>query len=371
MKVPFVDLKVQAAALRDEFEPAIWSVIERAAFTMGPELTAFEGEFARFCGCAHAVGVSSGTDAVKLALIAAGVRHGDEVIVPANTFIATAEAVSHAGATPVFVDCLDDTALIDPDAFDAAITPRTTAVVPVHLFGQPADMDAVSAIAARRHLLVVEDACQAHGATWSGRPAGSLGTAAAFSFYPGKNLGALGDGGAVTTSDPAVAERLALYRNHGSADKYSHTVVGYCDRLHNLQAALLSVKLRHLPAWNEARRAAARAYDDALDGVEGVVPIARRPEAEPVYHLYVVQVDDREAVMKRLREAGVDTGVHYPVPLHLQPAYAHLGYRRGQMPVAERLASRIVSLPMFPEITPEQQGYVVERLSAAVAAGAA
>jgi len=368
-EIPFVDLRAQSRALHDEYERALWPVIDRAAFSLGPELVEFEEAFAAFCETGYCVGVSSGTDAVKLALLCAGVGAGDEVIVPANTFIATAEAVSHLGATPVFVDVLADTALIDPRAVAGAVTDATRAVVPVHLFGQPADMEAVQVVAGRHGLLVVEDACQAHGARYRGKRAGSLGSAAAFSFYPGKNLGALGDGGAVTTNVLEIDERLRLFRNHGQADKHTHAVIGYCDRLHNLQAALLSVKLQHLEEWNAARRAAARRYDELLAEVEGVTPIVCGADVEPVYHLYVVQVDDRDRVRDELGEAGIQTGIHYPVPLHLQPAYAHLGHARGDFPVAEALADRLLSLPMFPEIAAAQQERVVATLAQAVARG--
>ena len=366
-RVPFVDLKRQAADLRVELDAAFRSVVERAAYTLGPELARFEESFAAFCGCDHAVGVSSGTDALKLALLAAGVRPGDDVIVPVNTFIATAEAVSHIGATPVFVDCLEGSGLMDPAAVGAAVTPRTSAVVPVHLYGQTVDMDAVAETASRHGLAVVEDACQAHGATYKGRPAGSLGVTAAFSFYPGKNLGALGDGGAVTTRDRAAAEAVRLYRDHGQEDKYTHRVVGYCDRLHNLQAAFLLVKLPRLTAWNEARRAAAADYDSALAGRQGVTVTERSDGSEGVHHLYVVMVDGRDEVRERVGERGVDSGIHYPVPLHLQPAYAELGYGRGDFPAAERRAERILSLPMFPEITGEQRARVVTALAEATA----
>ena len=366
LHVPFVDLKRQAADLHDEFAQALWSVIDRAAYTLGPELEQFEREFAELCGTEHCVGVSSGTDAVKLALLGAGVGPGDEVIVPVNTFIATAEAVSHVGAKPVFVDCRPDTALIDPELIEPAVTDKTKAVLPVHLYGQPAEMDAILAIARRHGLAVVEDACQAHGATYKGRPVGSLGDAAAFSFYPGKNLGALGDGGAVTTSDAEIAERVRLYRNHGQEDKYTHRVIGYCDRLHNLQAALLTVKLRHLQEWNAQRRAAAARYRALLNGGSpGIRVVACRGDVEAVYHLFVVEVERRDQVRAKLGEAGVETGIHYPVPLHRQPAYAHLGYQAGDFPVAERLADRILSLPMFPEVSEEQIAYVVRSLEAA------
>lgn len=367
MHVPFVDLKIQAVHLRGEYEAALWSVIDRAAYTMGPELERFEGAFAAFCGCAHAIGVSSGTDALKLALIAVGVKPGDEVIVPANTFIATAEAVSHIGARPVFVDCLADSGLIDPEAIGPAVGPRTTAIVPVHLYGRPADLDAVQRAADAHGLAVVEDACQAHGATWRGRPVGSFGAAAAFSFYPGKNLGALGDGGAVTTRDDAVAASARLYRNHGQIDKYTHQVVGYCDRLHNLQAALLLAKLAHLPAWNEARRNAARDYDRRLSGIGGVEAPERADGFEEVHHLYVVSAPARDEVRAKLADAGVETGIHYPVPLHLQPAYGDSGHGAGDFPNAEHRAGRIISLPMFPEISEAQRAYVVAELERALA----
>jgi dTDP-4-amino-4,6-dideoxygalactose transaminase len=367
--VPFVDLRAQGRDLHDEFTAVFESVISRAAYTMGPECGAFEAAFAEYCGAEFCAGVSSGTDAVRLALQAVGVGPGDEVIVPVNTFIATAEAVSHAGATPVFVDCLPDTANIDPALVEAAITPRTAAVLPVHLYGQPADMGAILEIAVRRDLAVVEDACQAHGALYEGQPCGSLGVTAAFSFYPGKNLGALGDGGAVVTSSAEADAAVRLLRNHGEQAKSDHVVVGYCDRLHNLQAGLLAAKLPFLAAWNEARRDAARVYAALLANLEGVTPITVRDDVEPVYHLYVVQLDDRDAVREALVADGVESGIHYPVPLHLQPAYRSLGYALGDFPVAEAMAPRLLSLPMFPEITPGQQEYVVDRLRAAMAAG--
>ena len=374
MRVPFVDLQVQARELHDELDAALWSVIDRGAYTLGPELREFEASFAAFCGCAHAVGVSSGTDAVKLALLGAGVAPGDEVLVPANTFMATAEAIAHVQARPVFVDCLEDSALIDPAALRAAAARHAktaTAVVPVHLYGQSCDMDAIQDIADHYGLAVVEDACQAHGATYKGRPCGSMGAAAAFSFYPGKNLGALGDGGAVTTQSAAVAERLRCLRNHGQTDKYTHAAIGYCDRLHNLQAALLSVKLTRLPDWNDRRRTAAKRYTSSVKGIGGVRPIAGNGYGESVFHLYVVRLLGadavrRDAVRDHLAAAFVECGVHYPVPLHLQPAWEHLGYRSGDLPVAERLGGQILSLPMFPEITPEQQDHVVSALALAL-----
>jgi dTDP-4-amino-4,6-dideoxygalactose transaminase len=367
MRIPFVDLKSQGAELLGEFDEAFHSIVGRAAYTLGPEVEAFESAFARVAGCSRAIGVSSGTDALKLAFLALGVRPGDEVIVSANTFIATAEAASHIGAKPVFVDCLADTANMDPSKLADACTDRTRVIVPVHLYGQPADMDPILEFAAEGGLAVVEDACQAHGATYRGRPAGSMGEAAAFSFYPGKNLGGLGDGGAVTTSDARIADEVALLRNHGQSDKYTHAVVGYCDRLHNVQAAFLSVKLPHLAEANAARRSAAAHYDRLLAGAPGVEPVGRRDDVEHVYHLYVVEVDERDAVRAALDAAGVDSGIHYPVPLHLTPAYRSLGYGAGDFPVAERMAGRVLSLPMHPYLTADQIEYVADVLATATA----
>jgi dTDP-4-amino-4,6-dideoxygalactose transaminase len=367
VRVPFVDLKAQATALGATYVELLEDIVGRAAYTLGPELTGFEGEFAEYCGVEHAIGVSSGTDALKLAYLAAGVEPGDEVIVPVNTFIATAEAVSHIGATPVFVDCARETANIDPGLMGAALTERTRAVVPVHLYGQPADMDALAQLVGDREGAVIEDACQAHGAEYRGRRAGSIGHAAAFSFYPGKNLGALGDGGAVVTDDADLAQRVRLLRNHGQMDKYTHGVVGYCDRLHNLQAAFLSAKLQHLDEWNAARRRWAARYDELLRDVAGVRTLSTIGGVVHVHHLYVVLVDDRDRVRGALAEAGIESGIHYPVPLHLTPAYASLGYGAGDFPVAESLAERSISLPMHPHLTADQVEFVAEQLAGAVA----
>jgi dTDP-4-amino-4,6-dideoxygalactose transaminase len=365
--VPFVDLRAQGRELHGEFSEVFESILTRAAYTMGPELSEFEAMFAAFCEVPHCAGVSTGTDAVRLALQAAGVKPGDEVIVPVNTFIATAEAVSHCGATPVFVDCLPDTANIDPSRVGEAVTPRTVAILPVHLYGQPADMESIGRIAGERGLAVVEDACQAHGARFQGRPCGSMGLTAAFSFYPGKNLGALGDGGAVTTSSDQAGRTVRLLRNHGELTKSVHEAVGYCNRLHNLQAGFLAKKLPHLAGWNEARRSAAARYDAAIEGHEALKSVAQRDDVESVFHLYVIQAPARDAVREKLAADGVQSGIHYPVPLHLTPAYAGLGYGRGDFPVAEAMADRILSLPMFPQLTAGQQEYVVERLFAALA----
>ena len=366
MDVPFVDLKAQAESLGATYGSLLESIVSRAAYTMGPELARFEEEFASYCECKYAVGVSSGTDALKLAYLAAGVGPGDEVIVPVNTFIATAEAVSHIGARPVFVDCLAETANIDPHLVEGALTHRTKAIVPVHLYGQPADMDAISAVAEKHGIPMAEDACQAHGAEYRGRRTGALGLAAAFSFYPGKNLGALGDGGAVVTNDEAVAKKIRLLRNHGQEDKYTHRVVGYCDRLHNLQAAFLSAKLAYLDEWNGSRKVAANRYDAMLADVPGVKRLTTIEDVVHVHHLYVVLVDDRDRVREALADAGIETGVHYPVPLHLTPAYRPLGYAAGDFPVAEALAERTLSLPMHPHLSSAQTEYVIEQLARAV-----
>jgi dTDP-4-amino-4,6-dideoxygalactose transaminase len=366
MKVPFQDLPRQTRGLRAELDPAIDAVLTHGQFIHGPECTAFEGEFAAFVGTAHAVGLGSGTDALEFTLRGLGIGAGDEVITVANSFIASAEAISHAGATPVLVDCGPDDYLIDPAAIAAAITPRTKAVLPVHLYGQPANIGAIAPLCQRHGLALIEDAAQAHGAALAdGRACGALGVAAGFSFYPGKNLGAFGDGGAVTTNDAALAHRLRLLRNWGSVVKYHHEITGYNSRLDTLQAAVLRVKLRHLAGWNEARRTAAAWYGDELHGCPGLALPAVMPWcARHVWHLYVVRIvdQDRDTVARQLLEAGVQTVVHYPVPIHLQPAYAGLGHRPGAFPQAERAARSVLSLPMFPEITREQVAQVAAAL---------
>ena len=350
--VPFVDLSAQYASVKDEVNRAIAGVLERTDFILGRDVEHFEAEFATFCGVQHAVGVDSGTSALELALRAYGVGPGDEVITAANTFIATALAISFTGATPVLVDVDPHTYTVDAASLEEAITPRTKAIVPVHLYGQPADMDPILELAERRGLVVVEDACQAHAATYKGRRAGSLGHAAAFSFYPGKNLGAYGDAGAVVTDDAKVAQSLKMLRNYGSAKKYHHTLRGFNRRLDTLQAAVLRVKLRYLDAWSDARREHAERYGELLKG-SAVVPPTRAAYASPVYHLYVIRVQEREQLQAHLSAEGVSTGIHYPVPVHLQPAYGDLGYKLGDFPVTERYAQEIVSLPMYPELTPE------------------
>ncbi|MBC7278359.1 DegT/DnrJ/EryC1/StrS family aminotransferase [Nocardioides sp.] len=369
MKVPFVDLGSQQSEIADEVRLGLDSVFERTAFVGGPEVTAFEEAYASFVGAGHCVGVGNGTDALELAMRAVGVRPGGEVIVPANTFIATAEAASRIGALPVPVDVDESQLLIDPVAVERAITPRTQAIVPVHLFGQTAFVEQVLPLAEAAGVPVIEDAAQSQGAQRDGHGSGSLAAAAATSFYPGKNLGAAGDAGAVTTSDPEIARTVRLLAAHGSETKYVHEVVGMNSRLDTVQAVVLSAKLARLEKWNELRRQAADRYHVLLDGVRGV----RLPESAQgnldVWHLYVVRVRDRDRVLAALLEAGIGTGIHYPFPVHLTAAYASLGFGEGSFPVAERAAGEILSLPMFPHLSPEQQEYVAEVLAAAVGHG--
>ncbi|MDQ3685421.1 MAG: DegT/DnrJ/EryC1/StrS family aminotransferase [Acidobacteriota bacterium] len=366
MNVPFVDLQAQYKQIKHDVDAAIARVIESAAFVLGPEVEAFEATFAEYVGAQFCVGVNSGTAAIQLALTACGVGHGDEVIVPANTFFATAEAVSTAGATPVFVDADPISYTIDVTKIEAAITPRTRAIIPVHLYGQTADLDPIFEIAARHNLSVIEDAAQAHGAEYKGRKVGSLGRANCFSFYPGKNLGAYGEGGAVMTDDEGVARRVRLLRDHGSEQRYRHEIVGYNFRLEGIQAAVLGVKLKHLDGWNELRRAHAARYAQLLGDAtqqERLALPSEMPYARHVYHLYVVQTERRDEMQKNLSAAGVQTGIHYPIPVHLQPAYTSLGYKPGDFPEAERQAARVLSLPMYPELTDEQIEHVVAVVS--------
>lgn len=360
MTIPLVDLRAQYDRIRPEIDAAITGVLESTSFIMGPDVRAFEEEFAAYCGASHAVGLSSGTDAVHLALRAAGVGPGDEVITTAHTFTATAEGIVMAGAVPVFADIDRRTFNLDPASVEARVTPRTKALLPVHLYGQPADMDPLLEIAARHHLAVVEDAAQAHGATYRGRRVGTLAQAACFSFYPGKNLGAYGDAGAVTTGDAAMAARLRQLRDHGRRDKYEHLEIAFGNRIDTLQAAVLRVKLRYLAEWTARRRAIAREYTARLGGRIGVPYV---PEwADPVWHLYVVRVPERAAVQARLKTAGIQSGVHYPIPLHLQPAYRGLGYRAGELPNTEAAAGEVLSLPIYPEMPAD----AIERVSNAL-----
>jgi len=365
MPIPFLDLKAQYASIKPEIDSAVLGVLESCHFIGGETLKRFERNFAAYTGAAHAVGTCSGTSALHLALLGAGVKRGDEVITACNTFIATTEAITHAGARPVLVDVDETTQLIDPAKVEAAITPKTTCVIPVHLYGQPADMDAIRAIAKRRGLKVVADCAQSHGADINGDRKKTLGDTSAFSFYPGKNLGAAGDAGLVATDDEQVAVYMRALGDHGSKEKYHHEYEGWNYRLDAIQAAILDVKLKHLDRWTEARRAHAARYDRAFTD-SAVIPIHAAPGRRHVYHLYVVRVPDRERTMTYLKERGIATGIHYPLPLHLQPAYAHLGLKKGTFPVAEQVVSHIVSLPMYAEMT----AAMVDEVAAAVIASA-
>ncbi len=363
-KVPFVDLVAQYESIKGEIDAAISGVLRRADFVLGEDVELFETEFAAYCGAAQAVAVDSGTSALELALRAFHIGEGDEVITVANTFIATASAISFTGARPVLVDCDPRTYTIDVAQVESAITPRTRAIIPVHLYGQAADMDPIVAIAGRYGLVVIEDACQAHGARYKGRRVGALGDAAAFSFYPAKNLGGCGDGGILTMNDAQTADRVRRLRNYGQTVKYHHVEMGYNHRLDTIQAAVLRVKLPYLDRWNAQRRDHAARYDQLFAGSSVVVPAVAN-YAEPVYHLYVIQTPvDRDGLRQSLQEQGIGTGIHYPIPIHLQESYCDLDYPRGQFPVTERLADRGVSLPMFAELNPA----AIERVSQVVQA---
>ena len=365
--IPLVDLAAQHAEIAAEVAVGWQEILDRNGFVGGPMVSAFESEYADFIGTAHCVGAGNGTDAIEIALRALGVGPGDECILPANTFIATAEAVSRAGAVPVLVDCMDDdTYLIDTAAVEAAMTSRTRAILPVHLYGQAAAVELLVPIAERAGACIVEDAAQSHGARRNGAHAGSLGDAAATSFYPGKNLGAYGDAGAVLTDSAAAAARVRMIRDHGSPRKYEHDVVGFNSRMDAIQAVVLSAKLRRLDKWNEGRRAAAARYDELLAGIPGVTLPRTMAGNEHVWHLYVVRVPDRDRILRELEGAGVGAGIHYPVPVHLTGAYAGLGYAEGAFPVAERTSREILSLPIFAEITPDQQERVALALGTAV-----
>ncbi len=366
-KVPFLDLHAQHAPLRAEIDLAIGKVIDSSAFAGGPFVAQFEEEFAAYCGCPCAIGVGNGTDALWLALLALGVGPGDEVITVPGTFMATAEAITYSGATPVFVDVDERTYTMDPDGLAAAVTSRTKAIIPVHLFGQTADMDPILKFARARGLFVIEDAAQAHGAEYKGRKAGSMGDAGCFSFYPGKNLGAFGEAGAIVTNDAALQEKMRVLRDHGQVRKYHHTMVGWNCRMDGIQAAVLSVKLRHLEKGNQLRRAHASHYDQALRECDEVVTPVRTAHNNHVYHIYAIRVHERDHVMQSLTQRGIGCGIHYPIPVHMQEAYRSLGYAKGAFPVAERCAEQFVSLPMFPELTHAQVSVVADAVREAVA----
>lgn len=361
--IPFVDLARQHAGIREEMDEAITHVIDSGAFILGPDVERFESEWAEFCEADHAIGVASGTAAIHLLLEAAGVGPGDEVIVPANTFVASALPVMHRGARPVLVDCDPVSATLDLEAVSAAVTPRTRAVIAVHLYGQAADMDPLLRLAERHGFEVFEDACQAHGARYRGRRVGALGTAGCFSFYPSKNLGALGDGGAIVTNDGELADRLRKIRDLGQARKYEHVMLGHNERLDTLHAAVLRVKLRHLEGWNESRRQRARSYAARLADSEVVLP-EELEGREHVWHLYVIRTADRDRVRASLDADGVQTGLHYPIPVHLQGAFSSLGYEEGAFPVAEQWSRGGLSLPMFAELEESEVAAVARVLGA-------
>ena len=358
-RIPFLDVAAAYAELQEELDEAVRKVMSSGQFILGPEVTAFEEDFAAYCEVDHAIGVGSGLDALRLILLGYGVGNGDEVLVPSNTFIATWLAVTQAGATPVPVEPDPLTHNVTAEGVEAALTDATKAIMPVHLYGQPADMDAIAALGRERGIPVIEDAAQAQGARYRGRRAGSLGDAAGFSFYPGKNLGAVGDAGAVTTDDPELADRIRMLRNYGSKVKYHHDLPGMNSRLDSVQAAALRVKLRHLDDWNERRRAVAARYLERLDGIDGLTLPAAPDWAEPVWHLFVVRHPRRDALQERLAEAGVDTIIHYPIPPHLTGAYA-AEFEGAALPVAERLADEVLSLPMGPQLPLDDADRVAE-----------
>ncbi len=368
MQIPFVDLKAQYQSLKRQVDPAILDVLANAQFILGPAVESFEMSFAAYCGAQYTIGLNSGTAALELLLRAYGIGPGDECILPANTFFATAEAVMLLGATPVLVDCEEESALIDIGAIERAITPKTKAIIPVHLFGQPADMDEILALGKSQNILVIEDACQAHGATYKGKPIGSLAAGAAFSFYPGKNLGAYGDAGSVTTDDEQIARTVRMLREHGMPKRYHHELLGYNERMDGVQGAVLGVKLPYLDQWNEARRAHAASYRQRLTGVGDIRFITEKPDRTGVYHLFVIRTAQRDALQAHLSERGIATAIHYPIPLHLQKPLQHLGYKESDFPSSEtlgelatfwlkdpaKLAEEMLSLPMYAELTDGQ-----------------
>jgi dTDP-4-amino-4,6-dideoxygalactose transaminase len=355
--IPFVDLKGQYQSIEKEVNAAIQGVLDSCQFTLGPQVLAFEQEFAAYSGSSHGVGVNTGTSALHMALLAAGIGKDDEVITVPFTFVATVSAIDYTGAKAVFVDIDPVTFTMDPAQLEAAVTPRTKAIIPVHLYGQSADMDPILAVARKHGLVVIEDAAQAHGAEYKRRRCGSMGDMGCFSFYPGKNLGAAGEGGMVVTGNPELARTIRMLRDWGAEKKYHHVVKGYNFRMESIQGAILRVKLRHLEKWTEARRAAAARYDQSLAG-SGVGLPRQMDYARHVYHIYAVRTADRQALQDALSTQGVQTGIHYPFPVHLLPAFADLGYNAGQFPHAERAAMEVLSLPMFPELTAEQSASV-------------
>jgi len=362
MNVPFLDLKKQYEGLRDEIEAAISDVIQNCAFAGGPFVKRFEDDFAGFCRSKYATGVSSGTEALWLVMLALGIGPQDEVITVPNTFIATAEAISFCGATPVFVDVDAQTFTMNPNLLEEAITPRTRAIIPVHLYGQPADMNPIMEIARQYELFVIEDACQAQGAEYNGQRAGTIGHAGCFSFYPGKNLGAYGEAGAVITDDPKLDETIRMLRDHGQTEKYKHSLIGWNARMAGIQGAVLSVKLRYLETWNALRRKNAGFYRECIEHFNGVKLPVEAPYARHIYHIFPLHLKNRDKLMAHLAEKGVQCGIHYPVPVHLQEAYRYLGLKEGMYPVSEKSADEQLSLPMFPELTQEHIEFVAEQI---------
>jgi dTDP-4-amino-4,6-dideoxygalactose transaminase len=366
MKVPFLDLHAHHQPIREQLEAAIGDVIDKSAFAGGPFVAAFESDFARFCGCKHVMGVGNGTDALWLSLLALQVGPGDEVITVSSTFMATAEAISYCGARPKFVDIDEQTYTMDPALLERAISPRTKAIIPVHLFGQCADMDPILDIANKHGLPVVEDACQAHGAQYKGRKAGTMGVLGCFSFYPGKNLGALGEAGGVTTNDKELAARIQVFRDHGQHKKYHHSMVGWNARMDGIQGAVLSIKLKHLEVNNVRRQAHALLYDQLLGEMEEIITPFEAPHNRHVYHVYAVRVQDRNQILQAMADRGISCAIHYPIPVHLQEAYRFLGCEEGSLPVTERCAQEFLSLPMFPELTHDQISAVAAELKSCI-----
>lgn len=362
MKIPFLDLKKQYDSIKSEIDPAIQNVIDNTAFILGKSVSDFESEFAKAHNVKHCYGVSSGTDANHLALWAYGLKQGDEVIIPANTFIATAWGATLCGATPVFVDCDERSYNIDPKKAEEKINKNTKAVVAVHLYGQPADMDPLKSITDKHNLILAEDAAQSHLAEYKGTKIGGIGSVTSFSFYPGKNLGAFGEGGAVTTNDADIAMKVKMHRDHGSVKKYYHEIYGHNYRMEGIQGAVLGIKLKHLEKWTDARRAVAGKYREQLKDIDAVLLPEEMSYAKHVYHLFVVQVPDRDKLQNYLNENGISTGLHYPVPLHLQKCFDHLGYKKGDFPNTEKLADNCLSLPMFPELSDDQIGYICDKI---------
>lgn len=366
MTVPFLNLRAAHDPLKAEIMAAIQQVIDSSAFAGGSFVAKFDEEFAAYCHTKFSIGLGHGTEALWLPLLALGVGPGDEVITVPSTFMATAEAISYCGAKPVFVDIEDSTYTMNPALLEKAITPKTKAIIPVHLFGQVADMDPILEIANRHGLPIIEDACQAHGAEYKGRRAGSIGVAGAFSFYPGKNLGAMGEAGATTTNDPELKKKIETLRDHGQHKKYYHSMIGWNARMDGMQGAILSIKLKHLERGNEGRRTNAALYQKLLAGEKNIIVPQEAPGRKHVYHLFAIRTKNRDAVIDALAKRSISCGIHYPIPVHLQDAYKHLGLGRGSFPVAERCADEFVSLPMFPELTSDQVETVVRELKVAV-----